>query len=125
MTLASPAPLSTRTFVTRSSSAGAARQRASRAVNTELVLLYWSVGRATLAEHERHAWGDDVVGLLARDLRARGDLARGFSRRNLFYMRRFAALWPKKEKVPPLAARIGWTLHRVLLDASRARQHLP
>lgn len=97
--------------------AGAARERASRAVNTELVLLYWSVGRAILAEQERHAWGDDVVGLLARDLRARGDLGRGFSRRNLFYMRRFAALWPNEEKVPPLAAQIGWTLHRVLLDA--------
>lgn len=97
--------------------AGAARERASRAVNTELVLLYWSVGRAILAEQERHSWGDDVVGLLARDLRATGDLGRGFSRRNLFYMRRFAALWPDEQKVPPLAAQIGWTLHRVLLDA--------
>lgn len=97
--------------------AAAARERASRAVNTELVLLYWSVGRAILDQQRRHSWGDDVVGLLARDLRAHGDLGRGFSRRNLFYMRRFAALWPDEEKVPPLAAQIGWTLHRVLLDA--------
>ena len=87
--------------------ASAARERASRAVNTELVLLYWSIGRAILAEQERHAWGDDVVGLLAQDLRATGDLGRGFSRRNLFYMRRFAALWPDEQKVPPLAAQIG------------------
>jgi hypothetical protein len=97
--------------------ASAAREPASRAVNTELALLYWSIGRAILAEQERHAWGDDVVGLLAQDLRATGDLGRGFSRRNLFYMRRFAALWPDEQKVPPLAAQIGWTLHRVLLDA--------
>lgn len=62
----------------------AARERAARAVNTELVLLYWSIGRAILAEQERHSWGDDVVGLLARDLRADGRLGRGFSRRNLF-----------------------------------------
>lgn len=80
--------------------AAAARNRASRAVNTELVLLYWSVGRAILDEQKRHSWGDDVVGLLAQDLRSTGDLARGFSRRNLFYMRRFAALWPEEGIVP-------------------------
>jgi predicted nuclease of restriction endonuclease-like (RecB) superfamily len=94
-----------------------ARERAARAVNSELVLLYWSIGRAILVEQERHSWGDDVVGLLAQDLRARDDLGRGFSRRNLFYMRRFAALWPDEQIVQPLAAQIGWTHHQVLLDA--------
>ena len=54
---------------------------------------------------------------VARDLRARGDLGRGFSRRNLFYMRQLAALWPDQEFVQPLAAQIGWTHHQVLLDA--------
>lgn len=97
--------------------AATARERVSRAVNTELVLLYWSIGRAILTEQQRHAWGDDVVGLLARDLRAHGDLGRGFSRRNLFYMRQFAALWPDQEFVQPLAAQIGWSHHQVLLDA--------
>ena len=33
--------------------AGAARERASRAVNTELVQLYWSIGRSILAEQQR------------------------------------------------------------------------
>lgn len=94
-----------------------ARERAARTVNTELVLLYWSIGRAILTEQERHAWGDDVVGLLAQDLRARQDLGRGFSRRNLFYMRRFAALWPDEQIVQTLSAQIGWSHHQVLLDA--------
>jgi hypothetical protein len=31
-------------------------------------------------------------------------------------MRRFAALWPEREKVQPLAAQIAWTSHRVLMD---------
>jgi len=95
----------------------AARERASRAVNSELVLLYWSIGQTILAEQERHSWGDDVVGLLARDLRADGRLGRGFSRRNLFYMRHFAVLWPEERIVQPLAAQIGWTHQQVLLDA--------
>jgi predicted nuclease of restriction endonuclease-like (RecB) superfamily len=97
--------------------ATAARERAARAVNTELVSLYWSIGRAILTAQQRHSWGDDVVGLLAQDLRARDDLGRGFSRRNLFYMRRFAALWTDEQIVQPLAAQIGWTHHQVLLDA--------
>ncbi|MHB2001656.1 MAG: PDDEXK nuclease domain-containing protein [Solirubrobacteraceae bacterium] len=97
--------------------ATAARERAARAVNTELVLLYWSIGRVILTVQQRHSWGDDVVGLLAQDLRARDDLGRGFSRRNLFYMRRFAALWTDEQIVQPLAAQIGWTHHQVLLDA--------
>jgi predicted nuclease of restriction endonuclease-like (RecB) superfamily len=43
--------------------------------------------------------------------------ARGFSRRNLFYMRRFAGLWPEHAKVPSAMAQVGWTAHRVLLDS--------
>lgn len=94
-----------------------ARERAGHAVNTELVHLYWSIGHTILTEQRRHAWGDDVVGLLAQDLRARDDLGRGFSRRNLFYMRRFAALWPDERIVQTLSAQIGWSHHQVLLDA--------
>lgn len=97
--------------------AGAARDRAVRGVNTELVLLYWDIGRTILAEQDRLNWGDDVVGLLARDLRSRSSLGRGFSRRNLFYMRRFAATWPSAEIVQTLSAQIGWSHHQVLLDA--------
>lgn len=94
-----------------------AQTRAAAAVNTELVLLYWSIGREILDQQERSGWGDDVVGQLAADLKSESGSARGFSRRNLFYMRRFAALWTEYERVQPLAAQIGWTHHQVLLDA--------
>lgn len=91
--------------------------RAAQAVSTELVMLYWSIGRDVLAQQEASHWGDDVVGRIVDDLSASTGSARGFSRRNLFYMRRFAALWPDVEKVPSVMAQIGWTAHRVLLDA--------
>jgi len=89
----------------------------ARAVNTELVMLYWSIGRDILDQQQVGGWGDDVVGRIAQDLSADTDSAHGFSRRNLFYMRRFATLWPEREKVQPLAAQIGWTHHQVLIDA--------
>jgi predicted nuclease of restriction endonuclease-like (RecB) superfamily len=91
--------------------------RAARAVNAELVMLYWSIGRDILDQQRAGGWGDDVVGRIARDLTADAGSPRGFSRRNLFYMRRFAALWPELEKVQPLAALLGWSHHQVLIDA--------
>lgn len=97
--------------------ATAARGRAARPVNTELVMLYWGIGRTIFAEQQRLCWGDDVVGLLAQDLRAKGELGRGFSRRNLFSMRRLAELWPERENVQSVIARVGWTHHIGLLDA--------
>jgi predicted nuclease of restriction endonuclease-like (RecB) superfamily len=90
---------------------------AALALNTELVMLYWQIGRDIVAQQEASHWGDGVVGRIAEDLSASTGSARGFSRRNLFYMRRFAALWPDVEKVPSVMAQIGWTAHRVLLDA--------
>jgi predicted nuclease of restriction endonuclease-like (RecB) superfamily len=91
--------------------------RAARALNTELVMLYWSIGSDILAQQQAGGWGDDVVGRIADDLAADTGSARGFSRRNLFYMRRFAAVWPDREKVQTLSAQIGWSHHQVLLDA--------
>jgi predicted nuclease of restriction endonuclease-like (RecB) superfamily len=91
--------------------------RAARALNAELVMLYWSIGRDILTQQQASDWGDDVVGRIAQDLAAETGSARGFTRRNLFYMRRFAALWPDPEKVPSVMAQIPWTAHRTLLDS--------
>lgn len=95
----------------------AAQGRAARAVNAELVTLYWNIGREIINQQERAGWGDNVVGRIAQDLALSTESKRGFSRRNLFYMRKFAHLWPDLELVQPLAALIGWSQHQVLLDA--------
>lgn len=94
-----------------------AQTRASRTLNRELVMLYWSIGRDIVAQQQAGGWGEDIVGRIAQDLAADSGSARGFSRRNLFYMRRFAATWPDSEKVPSVMAQIGWTHHRTLLDS--------
>lgn len=94
-----------------------ARARAARSVNSELVLLYWGIGREILERQHALGWGDDVVGRISEDLRADTGGARGFSRRNLFYMRRFAGIWPDREIVQTLSALLGWSHHQVLIDA--------
>ncbi len=66
-----------------------ARTSAARAVNRELVLLYWDIGRGIVEKQQTAGWGDAVVERLAADLLAAFPDMRGFSARNLWDMRRF------------------------------------
>lgn len=93
-----------------------AQQRAALAVNRELVLLYWQIGRDILARQAEQGWGAKVIERLAQDLRAAFPDMRGFSPRNLKYMRAFAEAWPDAEFVQQVAAQLPWFHNVVLLD---------
>jgi len=70
-----------------------ARLSAGRAVNRELVMLYWEIGRGIVEKQAAHGWGDSVVERLSADLRAEFPDMRGFSTSNLWRMRQlFVAL---------------------------------
>ena len=68
----------------------AAQLHASLAVNRELVLLYWQIGRDILHRQERERWGAKVIDRLAADLKGAFPEMKGFSPPNLKYMRSFA-----------------------------------
>ena len=93
-----------------------AQLRAHRVVNTQLVELYWNIGRTILQQQETQRWGSGVVERLANDLRAEFPAMRGFSRRNLMYMRAFSAAWPEAEIVQQPVAQLPWGHVTVLLD---------
>ncbi len=59
-------------------------------MNSELVRLYWEIGRDILARQQQQGWGAKVIGRLADDLRYELPDMKGFSASNLKYMRRFA-----------------------------------
>jgi predicted nuclease of restriction endonuclease-like (RecB) superfamily len=99
------------------------RAQALRTVNTQLIGLYWSIGRDILQRQDTEGWGSGVVGRLADDLRAEFPEMTGFSRRNLFYMRRFAAAWPEAIVQQP-AAQLPWGHIMVLLDKLDDRESL-
>jgi predicted nuclease of restriction endonuclease-like (RecB) superfamily len=84
----------------------AARLRASLAVNGELVLLYWQIGRDVLDRQEREKWGTKVIDRLAADLKRSFPDMKGFSPRNLKYMRAFAEAWPEEPIVQAVLAQI-------------------
>src|SRR3984885_8546234 len=86
----------------------AARLRASLAVNSELIGLYWRIGRDILERQDAHGWGAKVVDRLAADFKSEFPDARGFSRVNLLYMRAFAEAWPEEEIVQRVVGRLPW-----------------
>lgn len=93
-----------------------AQQRAALAVNRELVLLYWQIGRDILARQAEQGWGAKVIERLAHDLRVAFPEMKGFSPRNLKYMRAFAQAWPDAELVQAVLAQLPWYHQLALLD---------
>lgn len=93
-----------------------AQQRATLAVNRELVLLYWQIGRDILARQAEQGWGSKVIERLAEDLRLAFPEMKGFSRANLMYMRAFAEAWPDAEIVQQAVGQLPWGHNLVLLS---------
>jgi predicted nuclease of restriction endonuclease-like (RecB) superfamily len=97
-----------------------ARLRASLAVNRELVLLYWSIGRAIVIRQQKEGWGTKVIERLAADLRKAFPEMTGFSARNLGYMRSCAEVWPEESILQQVAAKLPWGHIMVLIDAVKS-----
>ncbi|MFL9937329.1 DUF1016 N-terminal domain-containing protein, partial [Paraburkholderia sp. RL18-103-BIB-C] len=99
-----------------------ARQRAALAVSRELVLLYWQIGQDIAQRQQAQGWGAKVIDRLASDLRSAFPDMRGFSPRNLKYMRAFAQAWPDGEFVQQAAAQLPWFHLCTLLDKLSTRE---
>ncbi|HZX30429.1 MAG TPA: PDDEXK nuclease domain-containing protein [Rhodocyclaceae bacterium] len=99
-----------------------AQQRAALAVNRELVLLYWQIGRDILARQGMEGWGAKVIERLAQDLRSAFPDMKGFSPRNLKYMRAFAEAWPDAGFVQGVLAQLPWYHQLALLDKLKTEE---
>lgn len=86
----------------------AARTRAALAANRELVLLYWQIGRDILERQEREGWGAKIIDRLARDLRTEFPDMKGFSPRNMLFMRAFAEAYTDETIVKQLVSQLPW-----------------
>ena len=93
-----------------------AQLSAAQRVNTGLIVLYWQLGRSILGKQREEGWGAKVVAELSKDLRAEFPEMKGFSVRNLNYMRSFAEAYPDEQIVQQLVAQIPWGHNVRLLD---------
>lgn len=99
-----------------------ARSAAVRTVNTQLIELYWSIGRDILARQGLEAWGSGVIDRLAEDLRKLFPEMKGLSARNLRYMVSMVRAWEPEPNVPQAVAHLPWGHIRILLDKGGSRE---
>ena len=99
-----------------------AQYQALRAVNLELVKLYWEIGESIHLRQHSSSWGRAVVETLAADLQAEFPGRNGFSARNLWNMRDLYLAYFQLPKLQPLVAEISWAKNLVIL--SRCKDEL-
>ena len=98
-----------------------AQVRAVLAVNRELVLLYWQIGREILTRQQQQGWGSKVIDKLAKDLQKEFPEMKGFSPRNLKYMRALAETYPEETIVQGVLAQITWYHNIALMEKLKSQ----
>lgn len=98
-----------------------AQYAALRAVNRELVGLYWDIGRLIVARQAGKSWGKAVVERLARDLQAEFPGVGGFSASNLWRMKGFFEAYASSRKLAPLVREISWSHNLIVLERCTER----
>ncbi|PAX59911.1 PDDEXK nuclease domain-containing protein [Brunnivagina elsteri] len=93
-----------------------AQYAALKAVNKELITLYWDIGKMIVTRQEGATWGKSVVEQLAKDLQNEFPGISGFSSRNIWNMRSFYVEYHQNQKLQPLVAEIAWTHNLVILE---------
>jgi predicted nuclease of restriction endonuclease-like (RecB) superfamily len=93
-----------------------AQYAALKAVNTELVGLYWDLGRMIVERQAGETWGKSVVEKLSADLQREFPAVGGFSASNLWRMKAFFELYREDEKLAPLVREIAWAHNLAIMS---------
>lgn len=94
-----------------------AQYEALKAVNRELICLYWDIGKLIVEQQKKHGWGKSIVENLAIDLQSDFPGIQGYSRDNLWRMRKFYLHYRDNAKLAPLVQEIGWTHNIIIMEA--------
>lgn len=92
------------------------RLRTVLAANNEMVLLYYDIGTTILQKQNSAGWGAKVIDRLSADIVKQFPDMKGFSPRNLKYMRAFASAWPDRAVVQEVLAQISWYHNIALME---------
>lgn len=98
------------------------RQRALQAVNTELVTLYWEVGKILHEKVQSEGWGKKTIEALASHLKTAQPNLKGFTRPNLYRMRQFFEVYPSIEIVSSLPRQLSWTHHILIISQCKSEE---
>jgi len=93
-----------------------AQYEALKAVNKELIALYWDIGKMIVERQEKEGWGKSVVERLSEDLQKEFSGIKGFSAANLWRIRNFYLTYMENEKLAPVVREISWTKNIVIME---------
>ena len=94
---------------------------AMKAVNTEIISLYWEIGRS-ISEKQSNGWGNSVVEQLSKDIQNEFPGIKGFGSRNLWYMVQFYTEYHTDTNLQPMVAEISWAKHIAILTKCKDSQ---
>lgn len=93
-----------------------ARQNAFKAVNTELINLYWEIGKYITIRTEVEGWGKGTVSQLAIYIQTQDPESKGFSDKNLWRMKQFYETYSHLPKLSPLVRELSWTNNTIIFS---------
>ena len=99
-----------------------AQYEAMRAINKEMISLYWEIGRQITERQKALGWGKSVVENLSKDIQKEFPGIQGFSARNMWDMARFYSEYQPNEILRPMVAEISWTKHLIILTKCKDTQ---
>ena len=99
-----------------------ARTRALKAVNAELIQMYWNVGEYLSALCANSGFGDKVIDEVAAYIAEANPGVKGFNRRGLYRMKQFYETYKDDEFVTPLVTQISWTNHLLIMSGSKSAE---
>ena len=98
-----------------------AQYEALKEVNTQLIKLYWEIGK-DISEKQEESWGESIVSVLSKELQTEFPGISGFSERNLWLMTQFYNEYQNVEFLQPLVAEISWTKHITIMSKCKDNQ---
>ena len=97
------------------------KSRALKAVNAEMINMYWQIGKYLSGLCENSSFGDKVVDEVAAYIAKENPDIKGFNRRGLYRMKQFYELYRDDEFVTPLVTQINWTNHLLIMSGAEER----
>lgn len=99
-----------------------AHENAFRAVNRELILMYWDIGTYVSNKVRNAGWGKSVVTDFAKFIQAERPDIKGFSASNIWRMRQFYETYRENEKLAPLVREVSWTQNLLIMSRAKTEE---
>ncbi len=99
-----------------------AKSRALKAVNAELIRMYWEVGKYLSDLCAKSSFGDKVINEVAAYIADNNPTIKGFNRRGLYRMKQFYEIYKDDEFVTPLVTQISWTNHLLIMSGAKSTE---